>query len=108
MINLSHEGKERLLFGFSFVLAVISVLAVVAYIGAQTYVRWSINKDFTFLGGNELEVLTASAFALVLVLVLASGTVNALSKQPLRTQQHHQQEDHKNCRILQLHRQHQR
>jgi hypothetical protein len=32
----------------------------------QMYVRWKINKDFTFLGGAELEVLTTSAFAMLM------------------------------------------
>ena len=46
--------------------SIISLVGVLAIVGFQIYVRWTINQNFTFLGGGELEVLTASAFALTL------------------------------------------
>ncbi len=46
--------------------SVLSLLAVLGIVGFQIYVRWTVNQNFTFLGGSELEVLTASAFALTL------------------------------------------
>ncbi len=69
MNNLTHEQKEKMLFAFSFIIAGISILASFVFIAAQTYVRWKINQNFTFLGGAELEVLTASGFALLIALL---------------------------------------
>lgn len=39
---------------------------------AQAYVRWKINQNFTFLGGGELEVITAGAFLTLIVLLYLS------------------------------------
>jgi len=59
----SPERRERLVFWSSVLVAKISLLLVFALIGFEIYVRWFINQNFTFLGGFELEALTASAFA---------------------------------------------
>lgn len=69
MNNMTHEQKEKLLFAFSFIIACLSVLVSFVFIAVQTYVRWKINQNFTFLGGAELEVLTASGFALLIALL---------------------------------------
>lgn len=60
-----QEKRERLIFHSSVIVSVITLLVVFAFIGFQTYVRWKINQNFTVLGGNELEVLTISVFALI-------------------------------------------
>lgn len=52
----------------SFISLIVSLLLTFGFIAAQTYVRWTINQNFTFLGGDELETLTASSFALLIVL----------------------------------------
>lgn len=71
MNHMTHEQKEKLLFGFSFIIAAVSIIAVAAFIAAQAYVRWKINQNFTFLGGSELEALTLGAFGLVIALLVA-------------------------------------
>ena len=62
------EKRGNFIFRFSVVVSVISLLTVFISTGAQIYIRWFINKDFIVVGGNQLEFLTISAFALVLVL----------------------------------------
>lgn len=47
------------------VFAKLSVLIAFGFIGFEAYVRWSLNQNFTFLGGWELEALTVSAFGLM-------------------------------------------
>ena len=58
--------------------AMLSFLGLVAIIVLQMSVRFSTNQSFTFLGGAELEVLTASVFLLVLGLayIYRSGGEN--------------------------------
>ena len=68
-MNTTHEKRGRMLSSFSLIVAVVAVVITFGLIVAQTYVRWSLNQNFTFLGGNELEVLTVSSFALLLGLV---------------------------------------
>ena len=52
--------------------AYISIIIVLAFIALQTYVRWTLNQNFTFLGGFELEALTLAAFALLITLIITS------------------------------------
>jgi hypothetical protein len=54
---------------FAFVVATLMLVASVALVGFQIYVRWSINQDFTFLGGWGLEALLLSMTALILGLL---------------------------------------
>lgn len=62
----SREKRERMIFRFSAAVAALALLIMFVLTIAQAYVRWSVNQNFAFLGGNELEVLTFSSFALVL------------------------------------------
>jgi len=55
-----------MIFRFSAAVAALALCIVFVLTIAQVYVRWSVNQNFTFLGGNELEVLTFSSFALLL------------------------------------------
>ena len=64
-MSTSNEKHAQRFYGFSMLVAVISLLSTLAFVMAQAYVRWSVNQNFTFLGGNELEVLTFSSFALL-------------------------------------------
>lgn len=50
---------------FTSIAAVLAVVIVFGLVIAQGYVRWSVNQNFTFLGGNELEALTLAAFGLL-------------------------------------------
>jgi xanthine/uracil permease len=55
--------------GLARLVMIVSFIAVIGLSIAQAYVRWKLNQNFTFLGGGELEVITAGAFALLIVLV---------------------------------------
>ena len=55
--------------GWAAIILTLSFIAVAVLSIAQAYVRWKLNQNFTFLGGGQLEVLTASTFALLIVLV---------------------------------------
>ena len=51
------------------VLSVVAILAAFGLIVAQVYVRWSLNQNFTFLGGNVLEALLIAGFGTLLGLI---------------------------------------
>ena len=65
------ERRQTLIFRIAFIGVILAFLVVFALVGAEAYVRWTLNKDFSFLGGSELEVLTASLFVLILGMVHA-------------------------------------
>lgn len=69
MNNMTHEQKEKLLFTVSFIIAVVSWIVVIGFVAAEAYVRWNLNKDYTFLGADELPALTIGAFALLIGLL---------------------------------------
>ena len=73
MEKITSEMKrhEKFIFRFSVCVSILSLIIVLGLIIAQVYVRWYTNQTFTFLGGSELEVLTISAFTLVLGLLYA-------------------------------------
>jgi len=48
------------------IMAILSALAVAGIIGAELYVRWKLNQNFTFLGGDSLAALIIASFGLVL------------------------------------------
>lgn len=50
----------------SIITAVVSVLAVAGIVGGELYVRWKLNQNFTFLGGDSLAALIIASFGLVL------------------------------------------
>ena len=62
----TKEGREALVSLFSILSAAISFLGLSVIIVSQMYVRWAINQDFSFLGGNALEALIVSVFGLIL------------------------------------------
>lgn len=66
MDKLQEVRRERLVFRLTFISAAVAMIIVLALILVEAYVRWSMNLNFTFLGGSELEVLTVSAFATML------------------------------------------
>jgi len=66
MSLFSPEKRRSFVSVFAVGVAVVSVLVVFGFVALQAYVRWGVNRDFTFLGGNVLEALTVSAFGLVL------------------------------------------
>lgn len=66
MITFTPERQQTVVFLFVFITTLLAVLLTFGLIGFEAYVRWTINKEFMFLGGSELGVLIASAFALTL------------------------------------------
>lgn len=65
------EKRERFIFRLSAVVSVLASIVVFLLVGLQVYIRWFINQNFTVLGGNELEVLTISVFALIVSMAYA-------------------------------------
>ena len=57
----------------SFIIAWVSVLLAFGFIVVQSYVRWTINQDFTFIGGFGLEALILGTFALLIALLFAKN-----------------------------------
>ncbi|HJZ10907.1 hypothetical protein A3C20_05030 [Candidatus Kaiserbacteria bacterium RIFCSPHIGHO2_02_FULL_55_25] len=47
---MKKETKESLVFWFAVASTLLTFVALVALIAAQTYIRWAVNQDFTFLG----------------------------------------------------------
>ena len=68
-MSSSPRDRSRPLFLFSAGLVALSLLFVIVMTAVQIYVRWNVNQNFTFLGGNELEAITVGAFALLIALV---------------------------------------
>lgn len=66
MDKLTHTRRERIVFRFGFIATAVVFVIVLLLTLLQAYVRFTTNQAFTFLGGNELEVLTASAFLMLL------------------------------------------
>lgn len=64
MDNIDMNGKWVLY--FSLIILALSFIIIFGLIGFTIFVRWKMNQEFTFLGGAEFEVFTASAFALLL------------------------------------------
>lgn len=64
------EPKQTWVAMATFVLALISILSAFGFIIAEAYVRWSLNQNFTFLGGNVLEVLLVVGFGALAGLLL--------------------------------------
>ena len=63
--------SEKNMYKVSFGVAWFSVLVVFIFIAVQSYVRWTINQNFTFMGGFELEAFTLGTFALMVALLFA-------------------------------------
>jgi len=71
MNTSTPEGRETLVFRLAVISTLVFLVIILAITGFELYVRWFVNKDFTFLGGFELEALTLSAGALILGLLYA-------------------------------------
>lgn len=69
MNKLTPESREKILTNAAMAIAAVLAVLVAVIVIAQMYVRWSLNQNFTFLGGGELEVLTLSVVVLVLGLL---------------------------------------
>ncbi len=76
MRNITSEKREQLVFCLAYATAVLAVLSVFAITGFEAYVRWALNKDFTFLGGSSLAALIIATFILMTGLVYAYRPTN--------------------------------
>ena len=71
MKNITPEKRAKLVFFLAYTSAALAVLSILAITGIEAYVRWTLNKDFTFLGGSSLSALVISAFVLMACMVYA-------------------------------------
>lgn len=72
MMKFNKEGQESFVRTFSIGIAVISMVATLALAALEAYVRWTLNKDFTFLGGSTLAALAVSSFGLLAALLFVT------------------------------------
>lgn len=68
MYVLTPENRSKIVFILALVVAKLSFSAVLVLVLLEAYVRWTINKQFAFLSGFELEALTVSTFVLIISL----------------------------------------
>ena len=54
---MGHEFRRTFASWFTIVTMCIAALLLVGLMVAQAYIRWKINLNFSFLGGNVLEAL---------------------------------------------------
>jgi len=66
MDKITQAKRERLVFRVGFIASAVAIIIVLVLTLLQAFVRYTTNQAFTFLGGNQLEVLTASAFLMLL------------------------------------------
>jgi hypothetical protein len=66
---MSEDSKRSLVFWFTAFSTVVTCLALSALVIAQTYVRWKLNQNFTFLGEAGIPSLAALLLGQILALV---------------------------------------
>ena len=49
---MKKETKESLVFWFAVASTLLTFVALIALIAAQTYIRWAVNQDFRVKGKN--------------------------------------------------------
>ena len=54
---MHKEKRQNLVYRLSIITFSVSALMLFGLLGGQAYVRWALNKDFSFLGGFGLETL---------------------------------------------------
>ena len=55
---MQKEKRQNVVYWLSIITFIISLILLLGFVGVQTYVRWKVNQNFSFLGGFELEALT--------------------------------------------------
>ena len=65
---MNKEKRQNLVYRLSIITFIVSALLFVALITAQTYVRWVVNKEFSFLGGFGLEILALLVLGQIIAL----------------------------------------
>jgi hypothetical protein len=62
----TKEGRSRAFFIISMLIAKVAAIGSLIVAGYEMYIRWTLNQNFTFLGGWELEAFTLAGFGLLL------------------------------------------
>jgi len=65
---MHKEKRQNLVYRLSIITFSVSALILLGLISAQAYVRWALNKDFSFLGGFGLEALALLVFGQIVAL----------------------------------------
>ncbi|MDO8521841.1 MAG: hypothetical protein Q7S08_00960 [bacterium] len=65
---MNKEKRQSLIFRLSIITFDVSAVLLLCLIVAQAYVRWSLNKDFSFLGGFGLEALSLLVLGQIIAL----------------------------------------
>jgi hypothetical protein len=69
---MENNKNESTIYWISLVSAILMIALAIVISLFEMYVRWQVNKDFTFLGGGELAALTVSGTVLLLGLLHTS------------------------------------
>lgn len=65
----TSEKNQCTIYWISLVSAILMLAMTIIISVFEIYIRWQVNKDFTFLGGGELAALAISGTALLLGLM---------------------------------------
>lgn len=76
MKNIPPEKRGQFVFCLAYTTAILSVISVFAITGFEAYVRWSLNKDFSVLGGSSLAALIVASFVLITSMMYAYRSEN--------------------------------
>ncbi len=69
---MKKEMKQTLVFWFAAATTVITFIALALLVAAQTYVRWKLNQNFSFLGEAGLPSLSVLLLGQLLGLLYAT------------------------------------
>lgn len=58
----SPQQRTRWFIALPFIFSLFAILLAFGLITIEVYVRWTLNQDFTFLGGHVIEVLLIVGF----------------------------------------------
>ncbi|MEK7132420.1 MAG: hypothetical protein AAB830_00015 [Patescibacteria group bacterium] len=65
---MQKETRQSLVFWLSIITFIVSAIMFLGFVAAQTYVRWAMNQNFSFLGGFELEALSLLVLGQIIAL----------------------------------------
>lgn len=66
---MKKEMRGNLVYWLSVGAAAVSLTALVILVALEVYVRWTVNQDFSFLGGSGLLGLCILVLGLILGLI---------------------------------------
>ncbi len=71
---MKKETRQQFIFWLAIGTTLLSTLTVFGFIIAQAYIRWTVNMEFSFLGGMVLESLVLLVVAQTIALLYLSRT----------------------------------